>query len=80
MNRQRKANWPDQVSAWPLAGGVVKLICPSASGARSWPWTSVNPRTAQLYVPLTDWCLTFGPPARPETLMEIHRPGLYARD
>lgn len=22
----------------------------------------------------------FGPPARPETLMEIHRPGLYARD
>ena len=22
----------------------------------------------------------FGPPARPEMLMEIHRPGLYARD
>lgn len=46
--------WPDKTKS--------TLICPSASGARSWPWTSVSPKTLQLYVPLTDWCLTFGPP------------------
>jgi alcohol dehydrogenase (cytochrome c) len=48
--------WPDKTKS--------TLICPSASGARSWPATSVNPRTEQLYVPLTLWCLTFGPPTR----------------
>uniref|UniRef100_UPI003983798F outer membrane protein assembly factor BamB family protein n=1 Tax=Phenylobacterium sp. TaxID=1871053 RepID=UPI003983798F len=47
--------WPDKTRS--------TLICPSASGARSWPWTSVDPRTEQLYVPLTQWCMTFGPPA-----------------
>ncbi|HEY8574689.1 PQQ-binding-like beta-propeller repeat protein [Phenylobacterium sp.] len=51
------ARWPDKTKS--------TLICPSASGARSWPWTSINPRSGQLYVPLTDWCLTFGPPAGP---------------
>lgn len=46
--------WPDKTKS--------TLICPSASGARSWPWTSINPRTEQLYLPVTQWCLTFGLP------------------
>jgi alcohol dehydrogenase (cytochrome c) len=37
------------------------LICPSVSGARSWPPTSFNPGTGLLYVPVTQWCHTFGP-------------------
>ena len=38
------------------------VICPGPSGARSWPPTSVNPHTGLLYVPLTQWCMLFGPP------------------
>jgi alcohol dehydrogenase (cytochrome c) len=37
------------------------LICPSVSGARSWPATSFSPGTGLLYVPITQWCHTFGP-------------------
>ena len=37
------------------------LICPSVSGARSWPPTSFSPGTGLLYVPVTQWCHTFGP-------------------
>jgi alcohol dehydrogenase (cytochrome c) len=37
------------------------LICPSVSGARSWPATSFSPATGLLYVPITQWCHTFGP-------------------
>jgi alcohol dehydrogenase (cytochrome c) len=47
--------WPDKTRS--------TLICPNASGARNWPATSINPRTEQLYAPLTLWCLTFGPPS-----------------
>jgi alcohol dehydrogenase (cytochrome c) len=47
--------WPDKTKS--------TLICPNASGARNWPATSVNPKTEQLFVMLTQWCLTFGPPA-----------------
>lgn len=36
------------------------LICPSVSGARAWPATSLNANTRKLFVPLTEWCLTFG--------------------
>lgn len=49
--------WPDKTRS--------TLICPSASGVRNWPSTSVNPTSAQLYAPLTRWCLTFGPPSGP---------------
>ncbi|THD51091.1 PQQ-binding-like beta-propeller repeat protein [Phenylobacterium sp.] len=38
------------------------VICPGLSGARSWPPTTINPRTDLLYVPLTQWCTQFGPP------------------
>jgi len=37
------------------------LICPSVSGARSWPATSYSPTTGLLYVPITQWCHVFGP-------------------
>jgi alcohol dehydrogenase (cytochrome c) len=36
------------------------VICPIADGARSWPQTSYSPRTNFVYVPLTEWCMTFG--------------------
>lgn len=31
--------------------------CPGPSGARSWPPTSLSPKTGLLYVPLTEWCM-----------------------
>jgi alcohol dehydrogenase (cytochrome c) len=49
--------WPDKTRS--------TLICPNATGVRNWPSTSVNPRTEQLYLPVTQWCLTFGPPTGP---------------
>jgi len=36
------------------------VICPIADGARSWPQTSYSPKTNLVYVPLTEWCMTFG--------------------
>jgi alcohol dehydrogenase (cytochrome c) len=47
------AKWPD-----PARPAV---ICPSVSGARSWPATSYSPQTGLLYVPVTEWCHLFGP-------------------
>lgn len=35
------------------------LICPSVSGARAWPTTSYNASSGQLFVPITEWCMTF---------------------
>jgi alcohol dehydrogenase (cytochrome c) len=35
------------------------LICPSASGSRSWPATSVNEPAGLLFVPLTEICMQF---------------------
>jgi len=37
------------------------VFCPGVSGARAWPPTSFSPRTAFLYLPLTEWCNTMGP-------------------
>jgi alcohol dehydrogenase (cytochrome c) len=45
--------WPDPAKS--------TLICPSVSGARSWPSTSFSPQTGLVYVPVTQWCHTFGP-------------------
>jgi len=36
--------------------GKAKLLCPSSSGARSWPTTSFNPATHILYVPMIEAC------------------------
>ena len=36
------------------------LICPGVSGARAWPATSLNPASGRVFVPITEWCLTFG--------------------
>ncbi len=41
--------------------GRPNVICPSASGARSWPPTSYSPQTKLLYVPLTEFCMGMGP-------------------
>jgi alcohol dehydrogenase (cytochrome c) len=35
------------------------LICPSVSGARAWPTTSLNASTGKIFVPITEWCMTF---------------------
>lgn len=40
----------------PKIGGKPALICPNASGARSWPATAYDPRTHILYVPLIEQC------------------------
>jgi alcohol dehydrogenase (cytochrome c) len=45
--------WPDPTKS--------TLICPSVSGARSWPSTSFSPQTGLVYVPVTQWCHLFGP-------------------
>ncbi len=37
------------------------VICPIADGARSWPQTSYSPQTKLVYVPITEWCMKFGP-------------------
>jgi len=49
--------WPDKTRS--------TLICPNATGVRNWPSTTVNPRSQQLFLPVTQWCLTFGPPSGP---------------
>jgi alcohol dehydrogenase (cytochrome c) len=36
------------------------LICPGVSGARAWPATSLNAKSQTVFVPITEWCLTFG--------------------
>lgn len=51
------AKWPDKTKS--------TQICPNATGVRNWPSTTVNPKTGQLFLPVTRWCLTFGPPERP---------------
>jgi len=43
--------WPDP--------SRTSLICPGVSGARAWPTTSFSPQTGLVYVPITEWCLTF---------------------
>ena len=50
INREK---WPD-----PKRPAV---ICPAVSGGRSWPPTSYSSQTSLLYMPLTEWCQTFGP-------------------
>lgn len=47
--------WPDKTKS--------TLICPNATGVRNWPPTSVDPKAGRLYLPVTVWCLTFGPPS-----------------
>ncbi len=36
--------------------GKTRLLCPSSSGARSWPSTAFNPHTHMLYVPILESC------------------------
>jgi len=39
--------------------GKAKLLCPSSSGARSWPTTAYNPNTKILYVPMIESCADY---------------------
>ncbi len=39
--------------------GKGKLLCPSSSGARSWPATAFNPATRILYVPMIESCADY---------------------
>ena len=36
------------------------LICPSVSGARAWPATSLNPKTQKVFLQITEWCQIYG--------------------
>lgn len=36
--------------------GKAKLLCPSSSGARSWPTTALDPATHIVYVPMVETC------------------------
>ena len=49
--------------------GKAKLLCPSPSGARSWPATAFNPQTKILYVPMIESCsdYTYAPRSAAET-------------
>jgi alcohol dehydrogenase (cytochrome c) len=40
--------------------GKMKLLCPSASGGRNWPATSLNPETGMLFVPMIESCTDYG--------------------
>ena len=46
-------------SKWPDPNRPA-VICPGVSGARAWPPTSYSPSSTFLYLPLTEWCNTFG--------------------
>ncbi len=54
------------------------LICPGASGARSWPPTSYSPQTGMLYLPLTEWCMRMG--AENSTLLSAPGAGISNAD
>jgi alcohol dehydrogenase (cytochrome c) len=46
--------------------GRTDLICPTATGARSWPTTAIDPTSGYLYVPLLDNnCMDYSWVARP---------------
>jgi alcohol dehydrogenase (cytochrome c) len=36
--------------------GKAKLLCPSSSGARSWPTTALDPESHVVYVPMVETC------------------------
>jgi alcohol dehydrogenase (cytochrome c) len=45
--------------------GRTDLICPVASGARSWPTTAIDPTSGYLYIPLaTNYCMDYSWVAR----------------
>jgi lanthanide-dependent methanol dehydrogenase len=43
----------------PKAGVVVRMICPSAPGAKDWQPTAWSPRTRLLYIPHQNLCMDF---------------------
>ncbi|MGH8142735.1 MAG: PQQ-binding-like beta-propeller repeat protein [Steroidobacteraceae bacterium] len=57
--------------------GKTYLICPSASGARSWITTSYDPTTDILYVPLLETCMNYS--FVPRNAAEVAAGGLDMR-
>ena len=43
----------------PKSGTVVRMICPSAPGAKDWQPTAWSPRTRLLYIPHQNLCMDF---------------------
>lgn len=43
----------------PKSGVVVRMICPSAPGAKDWQPTAWSPRTRLLYIPHQNLCMDF---------------------
>jgi glucose dehydrogenase len=43
----------------PKTGTVVRMICPSAPGAKDWQPTAWSPRTRLLYIPHQNLCMDF---------------------
>ena len=39
--------------------GKTKIVCPSTTGARAWPATSLDPETHIVYVPMTESCMQY---------------------
>jgi alcohol dehydrogenase (cytochrome c) len=39
--------------------GKTKIVCPSTTGARAWPATSLDPQTHVVYVPMTESCMQY---------------------
>ena len=39
--------------------GKTRIVCPSTTGARSWPATSLDPRAHVVYVPMTESCMQY---------------------
>ncbi len=45
--------------------GKTRIVCPSTTGARSWPATSLDPQTHIVYVPMTESCMQYSFTPRP---------------
>jgi alcohol dehydrogenase (cytochrome c) len=39
--------------------GKTRIVCPSTTGARAWPATSLDPDTHIVYVPMTESCMQY---------------------
>lgn len=47
----------------------ANLLCPMANAGRNWPSASINPNSKTLYLPLSEFCMMFGPTSNTRTLL-----------
>ncbi len=57
--------------------GKTWIVCPSTTGARSWPATSLDPTTHIVYVPMTESCMQYS--FTPRTPAEVAAGGVDIR-